>query len=62
MTLETRGARRRGVSNLRTSILVAAADHGYKTLMVVSAIAGEGKTTTAANLAVVLAQADKRSC
>ena len=45
---------------LRTSILVAAADRGYKTLMVVSAIAGEGKTTTAANLAVVLAQADKR--
>jgi receptor protein-tyrosine kinase len=45
---------------LRTSILVAAADQGYKTLMVVSAIAGEGKTTTAANLAVVLAQADKR--
>jgi capsular exopolysaccharide synthesis family protein len=45
---------------LRTSILVAAAEHGYKTVMVVSAIAGEGKTTTAANLAVVLAQADKR--
>jgi capsular exopolysaccharide synthesis family protein len=45
---------------LRTSILVGAAEHGYKTLMVVSAIAGEGKTTTAANLAVVLAQADKR--
>jgi capsular exopolysaccharide synthesis family protein len=45
---------------LRTSILVAAAERGYKTLMVVSAIAGEGKTTTAANLAVVLAQADKR--
>ncbi len=45
---------------LRTSILVAAAEQGYKTLMVVSALAGEGKTTTAANLAVVLAQADKR--
>jgi succinoglycan biosynthesis transport protein ExoP len=45
---------------LRTSILVAAAEKGYKTLMVVSAIAGEGKSTTAANLAVVLAQADKR--
>jgi capsular exopolysaccharide synthesis family protein len=45
---------------LRTSILVAAAEQGYKTLMVVSAIAGEGKSTTAANLAVVLAQADKR--
>jgi len=45
---------------LRTSILVPAAEHGYKTLIVVSAIAGEGKSTTAANLAVVLAQADKR--
>ncbi|MEP6758530.1 MAG: polysaccharide biosynthesis tyrosine autokinase [Actinomycetota bacterium] len=45
---------------LRTSILVAAAEQGHKTLMVVSAMAGEGKTTTAANLAVVLAQADKR--
>ncbi len=45
---------------LRTSILVAAAERGLKTLMVVSAMAGEGKTTTAANLAVVLAQADKR--
>ena len=31
-----------------------------KTIMVVSAIAGEGKTTTAANLAVSLADANKR--
>lgn len=45
---------------LRTSILVAAAARGIKSLMVVSAMAGEGKTTTAANLAVVLGQADKR--
>jgi succinoglycan biosynthesis transport protein ExoP len=45
---------------LRTSILVAAAQSGTKTLMVVSAVAGEGKTTTASNLAVTLAQADKR--
>jgi len=45
---------------LRTSVLVAAAQQGVKTLMIVSAVAGEGKTTTAANLAVVLAQADKR--
>jgi succinoglycan biosynthesis transport protein ExoP len=45
---------------LRTSILVTAAERGVKTLMVVSAMASEGKTTTAANLAVVLAQADKR--
>jgi polysaccharide biosynthesis transport protein len=45
---------------LRTSVLVTAAQQGVKTIMVVSAVAGEGKTTTAANLAVVLAQADKR--
>ncbi len=45
---------------LRTSILVAAAERGIKTLMVVSPGAGEGKTTTASNLAVVLAQTDKR--
>jgi succinoglycan biosynthesis transport protein ExoP len=45
---------------LRTSVLVTAAQQGIKTLMVVSAVAGEGKTTTASNLAVVLAQADKR--
>jgi succinoglycan biosynthesis transport protein ExoP len=45
---------------LRTSMLVAASERGIKTLMVVSAIAGEGKTTTAANLGVVLAQAGRR--
>jgi capsular exopolysaccharide synthesis family protein len=45
---------------LRTSVLVSAAQQGVKTLMVVSAVANEGKTTTAANLAVVLAQAEKR--
>jgi len=45
---------------LRTSVLVAAAERDIRSLMVVSSVAGEGKTTTAANLAVVLAQADKR--
>jgi capsular exopolysaccharide synthesis family protein len=45
---------------LRTSMLVTAAERGVKTFMVVSALPSEGKTTTAANLAVVLAQADKR--
>jgi capsular exopolysaccharide synthesis family protein len=45
---------------LRTSMLVAASERSVKTLMVVSAIAGEGKTTTAANLGVVLAQAGRR--
>jgi non-specific protein-tyrosine kinase len=45
---------------LRTSMLFAAAQRGIKTILVTSASAGEGKTTTAANLAVVLANADKR--
>ncbi len=45
---------------LRTSILFTAAQRGVHNIMVVSAAAGEGKTTTAANLAVVLADAGKR--
>lgn len=45
---------------LRTGILFAAAQRGLKVLAVCSASAGEGKTTTAANLAVALANAGKR--
>ncbi|HEV8564954.1 MAG TPA: polysaccharide biosynthesis tyrosine autokinase [Actinomycetota bacterium] len=45
---------------LRTSMLVAAAERGIKTIMVLSSVAAEGKSTTAANLGVVLAQAGKR--
>jgi polysaccharide biosynthesis transport protein len=45
---------------LRPSVLVAAAERGVKTIMVVSPSPGEGKSTTSANLGVVLAQADKR--
>jgi capsular exopolysaccharide synthesis family protein len=45
---------------LRTSVLFASAQRGLKTLMVTSPTAGEGKTTTASNLAVVLADAGKR--
>jgi succinoglycan biosynthesis transport protein ExoP len=45
---------------LRTSILFAAARGEMKTMLVASAHTGEGKTTTVANLGVVLAQAGKR--
>jgi capsular exopolysaccharide synthesis family protein len=45
---------------LRTSILFATAQHSLKSLMVCSATAGEGKTSTAANLAVALAESGKR--
>jgi capsular exopolysaccharide synthesis family protein len=45
---------------LRTSISFASAQRGLKVIMVCSPAAGEGKTTTAANLALVLADAGKR--
>jgi capsular exopolysaccharide synthesis family protein len=61
VTLEApRSAAAEAYRTLRTSVLVAAAERGVRTIMVVSAVAGEGKSTTAANLAAVLAQADKR--
>jgi capsular exopolysaccharide synthesis family protein len=45
---------------LRTSIMFSAAVEGSKVIMVTSSGEGEGKTTTAANLSVVLAEAGKR--
>lgn len=45
---------------LRTGILFSMNQSKARTLMVTSAHPGEGKTTTAANLGVVLAQADRR--
>lgn len=45
---------------LRPVLLAAAAERGVKVVMIASPMAGEGKSTTAANLAVVLAQAGRR--
>lgn len=45
---------------IRTNIQFAALDRDMATLMVTSAGPGEGKSTTAANLAVVLAQQGKK--
>lgn len=45
---------------LRTSVSFASVQRGLKVIMVCSPSAGEGKTTTAANLALVLADAGKR--
>ena len=45
---------------LRTSVLFAANQQGMKSLILASPSAGEGKTTTAANLAVALADAKRR--
>ena len=45
---------------LRTSVQFLGLDQPLRVLQVTSALPGEGKTTTAANLAVVLAQAGKQ--
>lgn len=45
---------------LRTSIQFSSVDNPNRTLLVTSSIPGEGKSTTAANLAVVMAQAGHR--
>jgi non-specific protein-tyrosine kinase len=45
---------------LRTNVEFASVDAPIRTLLVTSSIPGEGKTTTAANLAVVFAQAGRR--
>ena len=46
--------------NLRTSILFSSGRPVPKTIVVTSAVAGEGKSTTAANLAVVMAQSGRK--
>lgn len=45
---------------IRSSVLLSAAEHPPRTLLVTSAAAKEGKTTTAANLAMAIALADKK--
>src|SRR5919201_3292830 len=57
---EPKSAAAEAYRTLRTSVMFAASQEGLKTIMVTSPGPGEGKPTTAANLAVVLAQADKR--
>lgn len=45
--------------SIRTALLLSSADSPIKTVAVTSAMPGEGKTVTAANLAVALAQSGK---
>src|SRR6202171_4478209 len=46
---------------LRTNLLFSSVDREVKTIVVTSAVANEGKSRTAANLAIVLAQAGQRN-
>jgi non-specific protein-tyrosine kinase len=45
---------------LRASLDLANAEHGARTIMITSAVDGEGKSTTVANLALALARAGRR--
>jgi capsular exopolysaccharide synthesis family protein len=45
--------------SIRTSLLLSSADQPVKTMIVTSALPGEGKTVSVANLAVTLAQSGK---
>jgi capsular exopolysaccharide synthesis family protein len=54
------GAAAEAYRKVRTSLLFAAAQRPMKSVLVCSATAGEGKSTTAANIAVALSQANKR--
>jgi succinoglycan biosynthesis transport protein ExoP len=49
------------IRTLRNSILLASFDRRYRSLLVTSAAPGEGKTTTAANLAAAHAQQGQRT-
>ncbi len=61
MLVEPNGPHAEAFRSLRTNLELIGVGHEIKTLMVTSAIAGEGKSTTAANLAVAFARAGRRT-
>jgi protein-tyrosine kinase len=58
--LYPRSSKAEGYRTLRSNIEFSALDAPIRSLLVTSAVPGEGKTVTAANLAVVFAQAGRR--
>jgi polysaccharide biosynthesis transport protein len=58
--LYPRSATTEAYRTLRTNVAFATVDAPARTLLVTSSVPGDGKTVTAANLAVVMAQADSR--
>ena len=57
ITYDAFSPRAEAFRQLRTNIRFLSVDHRVSSLVVTSAVAGEGKSTTAANLAIALAQA-----
>jgi capsular exopolysaccharide synthesis family protein len=56
VNVESRSALAEAYRHLRTSVLLSTAGHAPKTLLVTSSVPSEGKTTTAVNTALSLAQ------
>jgi succinoglycan biosynthesis transport protein ExoP len=56
ITNDTRSALAEAYRQLRTSILLSTAGHAPKSLLITSSVPSEGKTTTAVNTAISLAQ------
>jgi capsular exopolysaccharide synthesis family protein len=58
--LDSKSSAGEAYRSLRTSLQYVASQEGIRSVVVTSARAGEGKTSTAANLGIVLAQAGQR--
>jgi capsular exopolysaccharide synthesis family protein len=56
VNVESRSALAESYRHLRTSVLLSTAGHAPKSLLVTSSVPSEGKTTTAVNIALSLAQ------
>lgn len=59
---EAFGARAEAYRQLRTNLQFAQVDRRPRVIVVTSALSGEGKTSTAANLALALAETGRRVC
>ena len=58
--LRPKSAEAEAVRGLRTQLLFSVANRNHQVIQVTSPMGGDGKSTTAANLAIALARADKR--
>ena len=62
VTLNPASVRSEGFRTVRTNLQYVDVDNPPKTVVITSALPNEGKTTTACNLAIVLAQAGRSVC
>jgi len=60
--LEPKSSATEAFRSLRTAVHFSSANHDRKRLLITSAFPGEGKTTVAANLAVIMAQTGQKIC